>query len=250
MCVSCCTIHYVFHLLTSTASYSNVFDCRVFYLIVLCLIILYCTMLCRILFDYILLHCILLCSIALYSILFYFILFDCLVSDYFIILSFFLASFETEQSRRDDLESLGYVLTYFLRGSLPWQGLKGTTKKLKYELILEKKISTTTDMLCKGFPAEFRSYFEHIRSLGFDDRPDYDYLKRLFRELFFRKGFTYDNMYDWELLQMNGKALPSEGVGSGSVAGKSTGDVSDGDGLGGKKNATATHPMKTRSTPT
>ena len=54
-------------------------------------------------------------------------------------------------------------------------------------------------MLCKGFPAEFRSYFEHVRALRFDDRPDYDYLKRLFRELFFRKGFSYDNVYDWDV---------------------------------------------------
>jgi len=103
-----------------------------------------------------------------------------------------------EQSRRDDLESLGYVLMYFLRGSLPWQGLKANTKQQKYERILERKISTSTEMLCKGFPAEFRSYFEHVRSLRFDDRPDYDYLKRLFRELFFRKGYSYDNIFDWE----------------------------------------------------
>jgi serine/threonine protein kinase len=102
-----------------------------------------------------------------------------------------------EQSRRDDLESLGYVLAYFLRGSLPWQGLRATTKKQKYEIILEKKISTSTEMLCKGFPVEFQSYFEHVRSLRFDDRPDYDHLKRLFRELFFRKGYSYDNVYDW-----------------------------------------------------
>ena len=107
-----------------------------------------------------------------------------------------------EQARRDDLESLGYVLMYFLRGSLPWQGLKANTKTQKYERILERKISTSTEMLCKGFPAEFRSYFEHIRSLRFDDRPDYDYIKRLFRELFFRKGFSYDNIFDWEELSM------------------------------------------------
>lgn len=102
-----------------------------------------------------------------------------------------------EQSRRDDLESLGYVLAYFLRGSLPWQGLKASSKKQKYEIILEKKISTSTEMLFKGYPIEFQSYFEHVRSLRFDDRPDYDHLKRLFRELFFRKGYSYDNTYDW-----------------------------------------------------
>ena len=59
-----------------------------------------------------------------------------------------------EQSRRDDLESLGYVLLYFLRGSLPWQGLKANTKKQKYERILEKKAEIPTEELCKGFPGE------------------------------------------------------------------------------------------------
>lgn len=59
--------------------------------------------------------------------------------------------------------------------------------------------------------AEFRSYFEHVRSLRFDDRPDYDYLKRLFRELFFRKGFSYDNMFDWELLALQSQALTGVG---------------------------------------
>lgn len=52
---------------------------------------------------------------------------------------------------------------------------------------------------CNAVSAEFRSYFEHVRSLRFEDKPDYDYLKRLFRELFFRKGYAYDNIYDWDL---------------------------------------------------
>ena len=109
-----------------------------------------------------------------------------------------------EQARRDDLESLGYVFLYFLRGGLPWQGLKAASKKVKYEKILEKKIETSTESLCKGFPGEFRNYFDHVRSLRFDDRPDYDYLKRLFRELFFRKGYCYDNIFDWDALQRAG----------------------------------------------
>ena len=66
-------------------------------------------------------------------------------------------------------------------------------------------------MLCRGFPAEFRSYFEHVRSLRFDDRPDYDYVKRLFRELFFRKGFSYDNIFDWEELSMAQKREGASG---------------------------------------
>jgi serine/threonine protein kinase len=57
-----------------------------------------------------------------------------------------------EQSRRDDLESTGYVMVYFLRGELPWQGLKAKTMKEKYEKIMEKKLSTPVDSLCKGFP--------------------------------------------------------------------------------------------------
>jgi hypothetical protein len=59
-----------------------------------------------------------------------------------------------EQSRRDDLESLAYVLVYFLRGELPWQGLKAKTTKEKYEKIMEKKISTQVDALCKDFPGK------------------------------------------------------------------------------------------------
>jgi len=60
----------------------------------------------------------------------------------------------TEQSRRDDMESLGYVLMYFMRGSLPWQGLKAATKRQKYERISEKKMSTPIEELCKSFPCK------------------------------------------------------------------------------------------------
>ncbi|KAJ1737057.1 serine/threonine protein kinase [Coemansia sp. Benny D160-2] len=102
-----------------------------------------------------------------------------------------------EQSRRDDLESLGYVLMYFLRGSLPWQGLKAATKKQKYDRIMEKKMKTTTEELCRGFPNEFAAYLNYTKALRFDDKPDYSYLKRLFRDLFVRSDFKYDYMFDW-----------------------------------------------------
>ncbi|KFK42736.1 hypothetical protein AALP_AA1G033100 [Arabis alpina] len=106
-----------------------------------------------------------------------------------------------EQSRRDDLESLGYVLMYFLKGSLPWQGLKAGTKKQKYDRISEKKVSTPIEVLCKNQPAEFVSYFQYCRSLRFEDKPDYSYLKRLFRDLFIREGYQFDYVFDWTVLQ-------------------------------------------------
>ncbi|KAB2018846.1 hypothetical protein ERO13_D08G234500v2 [Gossypium hirsutum] len=106
-----------------------------------------------------------------------------------------------EQSRRDDLESLGYVLIYFLRGSLPWQGLKAGTKKQKYDKISEKKMVTPVEVLCQSYPSEFVSYFHYCRSLRFEDKPDYSYLKRLFRELFIREGYQFDFVYDWTILK-------------------------------------------------
>lgn len=109
--------------------------------------------------------------------------------------------FGYEQSRRDDLESLGYVLMYFLRGSLPWQGLKAGTKKQKYDKISEKKMLTPVEVLCKSFPPEFVSYFHYCRSLRFEDKPDYAYLKRLFRDLFVREGYQFDYVFDWTNLK-------------------------------------------------
>ncbi|CAN1232082.1 Casein kinase 1-like protein 10, partial [Linum grandiflorum] len=111
-----------------------------------------------------------------------------------------------EQSRRDDLESLGYVLMYFLRGSLPWQGLKAGTKKQKYDRISEKKMLTPIEVnaqtvLCKSYPSEFTSYFHYCRSLRFEDKPDYAYLKKLYRDLFVREGYQFDYIFDWTILK-------------------------------------------------
>lgn len=109
-----------------------------------------------------------------------------------------------EQSRRDDLESLGYVLMYFNLGVLPWQGLKAANKRQKYERISEKKLSTTILTLCKGFPNEFANYLNYCRQMYFEQRPDYCYLRKLFRNLFHRLGFTYDYVFDWNLLKFGG----------------------------------------------
>jgi casein kinase I family protein HRR25 len=101
------------------------------------------------------------------------------------------------------MESLGYVLMYFLRGSLPWQGLKAATKKQKYDRIMEKKMTTPTEFLCRGFPNEFAIYLNYCRSLRFDDKPDYSYLRKIFRDLFVREGHMYDYVFDWSVQQRN-----------------------------------------------
>jgi hypothetical protein len=89
-----------------------------------------------------------------------------------------------EQSRRDDLESIGYVLIYFLKGSLPWQGLKAKNAQKKYRLIMEKKQQVSIAQLCQGCPSQFAEFLAYTRSLKFDAKPDIPYLRKLFRDLY------------------------------------------------------------------
>lgn len=88
-----------------------------------------------------------------------------------------------EQSRRDDLEGLGYIFLYFLLGSLPWQGLKASTNKQKYNKIGAKKQSISIDELCRGYPVQFFQYLTYSRNLGFEDTPDYNFLVNLLEEV-------------------------------------------------------------------
>ena len=104
---------------------------------------------------------------------------------------------EMEQSRRDDLESVGYVLMYFLRGNLPWQGLKIKSKEDRYKKILDKKKETTSEQLCKNFPDEFREYLEYCRNLEYTENPKYDKLKSKFYDLVSKRKENFDFVYDW-----------------------------------------------------
>ncbi|KVH92983.1 Protein kinase, ATP binding site-containing protein [Cynara cardunculus var. scolymus] len=102
--------------------------------------------------------------------------------------------------------------------SLPWQGLKAGNKKQKYEKISEKKVSTSIESLCRGYPTEFASYFHYCRSLKFEDKPDYAYLKKIFRDLFIREGFQFDYIFDWTILKYQQSQLanpPSRALGAG-----------------------------------
>ena len=102
-----------------------------------------------------------------------------------------------ELSRRDDLESIGYVLMYFLRGSLPWQGIATRNKEEKYRRIFETKRATGLDELCGEFPVEFRNYLSYCKALGFEETPNYSYLKNMFRDLALKEGFKDDSVFDW-----------------------------------------------------
>ena len=105
---------------------------------------------------------------------------------------------EMEQSRRDDLESMGYVLLYFLRGSLPWQGIKVKAKENRYKKILVKKKETTSDELCETFPEEFKYFVEYTRNLGYTENPDYEKLRQNFLVLVKEKMCrNFDFFYDW-----------------------------------------------------
>lgn len=104
-----------------------------------------------------------------------------------------------ELSRRDDLESIGYMLIYLIKGKLPWQGLyqKDLSVDEKYRLIGECKKNTTSEQLCQGLPKEFKNYMDHVKSLDFTEKPNYNYLYNLFTQLFKKNNYEYDNTYDW-----------------------------------------------------
>jgi hypothetical protein len=117
-----------------------------------------------------------------------------------------------EQSRRDDLESIGYVLVYFLKGGLPWQGLKAKSATKKYKLIMEKKQSITIPALCQGCPSQFAEYLAYCRSLKFEAKPNIAYLRGMFRDLFRSQGYTNNNSsLDWDWSRIDNGSSGSGG---------------------------------------
>jgi len=101
-----------------------------------------------------------------------------------------------ECSRRDDLESLAYMLIYFIRGNLPWRRLHGETVAETWDIIRDKKLETE-QLLTVGLPEEFDIFYKYTRSLDFDDLPDYEGLRNLFRGLGAKHGIEYDSKFDW-----------------------------------------------------
>ena len=102
-----------------------------------------------------------------------------------------------EQSRRDDLEALGYMLIFLINGYLPWQGIKMPNKNEKNKKIGElKEQSLASGSLFKNLPGQFKEYFDIVRGYDFEDTPNYNKLRRIFKELFLDKGYSYN--FDWQ----------------------------------------------------
>ena len=112
-----------------------------------------------------------------------------------------------EQSRRDDMESIAYVILYFFKGKLPWQGLKCKDKNEKYAKIKEMKMSMTPEKLCEGIPVEFAKYLTAVKKLGFEEEPAYKNYIQMFMNLFKSKDFEMDYLYDWVTVKNNTNVL-------------------------------------------
>lgn len=102
------------------------------------------------------------------------------------------------------------MLVYFLKGFLPWQGYQAKNKQEKYQKILDKKITTPSEILCEDLPFEFSIFLNYAKSLKFDDKPDYFFLKKMFRDLCNREfgDIDYKNPhYEWKSPQLVQKII-------------------------------------------
>ena len=109
------------------------------------------------------------------------------------------ASRGVEQSRRDDLESIGYMLISLANGKLPWQGIKlkeGNINKKYLEMLMLKKF-TPLEKICAGLPIEFVEYLKYCKLLNFEQDPNYDYLRNLFLNILTKNNLINDMKFSW-----------------------------------------------------
>lgn len=103
-----------------------------------------------------------------------------------------------EQSRRDDLESLGYVLVYLWKGKLPWMGFREKMETgEKYQKIFQLKKNCSATDLCEGMPMVYVDFIRYARSMGFREKPDYAEWRKKFRETLKGNNHKNDGKFDW-----------------------------------------------------
>ena len=103
-----------------------------------------------------------------------------------------------EQSRRDDMESIAYMIIFFMRGKLPWQGVQGTKKMERYLKIYKMKKNVTPEDLCKSLPPQMVSFMKYVKQLEFEQEPDYNYLRGLFHSILKQSKMNFDSLvFSW-----------------------------------------------------
>ena len=103
-----------------------------------------------------------------------------------------------EQSRRDDIEAVGYMMIYLMKGRLPWQGQVNSNPKKKYDRIKKIKIDLKLNDLCEGLPKETIKFIQYARDMKFEDKPDYNYLRNLLKRMAAKNGLKMDtSKFDW-----------------------------------------------------
>jgi serine/threonine protein kinase len=113
------------------------------------------------------------------------------------------------QSRRDDLESIMYLLIRFLRGSLPWSDIRDGNAESRDVKIAQSKLRVSEQALCAGLPNEFLVVLSEIRRMSYEATPRYCHVRALFQRLFVRSGFIYDCLFDWDEAAAIHKPVPS-----------------------------------------
>ena len=130
------------------------------------------------------------------------------------------AHMKMQQSRRDDLEAVAYMVLYMLRGNLPWEGIKVKDRQKKNKMILEKKVSISISDLTTGIPPVFATFLRETRALRFEQRPEYDKWRKMFTYYARGQKVRCNDIFDWDVCDpcKDAATRDTESQGSGSSA--------------------------------
>ena len=102
-----------------------------------------------------------------------------------------------EQSRRDDLESLGYMILFLFKGELPWQNIQNDNKDIRSNLIFKKKNKTALEDICEDAPDMMIDYIRYCRLLKYEEVPNYNKLRKMFTDEMDKNNYILDNKFEW-----------------------------------------------------
>ena len=108
-----------------------------------------------------------------------------------------------EQSRKDDLESVAYMIIFFMKGDLPWEHIKSNNEINKYYKIYMMKKNLPVQQLCKGLPIQIYYFLKYVKRLNFEEQPDYNYLRSLFKDLLYKYKYIYNNKMTFSWVDKN-----------------------------------------------